>query len=1046
MASFVSRLHKHGPGKVQVTILASEWGSSKGGLSTINRELAIQLAKFSCLEVIFFLPKCADEDKKAAESHGVSIVVAKRRPGYKELSWLSFAPEHLKIDVVVGHGVKLGRQAQVIRESHKCKWVQVVHTDPEELGMCKGYENSISKGEQKHRVEKELCCMADFVVGVGPKLAEAFRKYLGSCEKHQDVFEFTPGIFDEFSSVQQILDERKQCSVLVFGRGDEEDFKLKGFDIAAKAVAALSDTILVFVGSPHGKQEEIAKQFIDFGIPANRLRVRSYMEREALKELFYEVDLVLMPSRTEGFGLTGLEALSAGLPVLVSKNSGFGEALDSIQVGSIFVMDSEDHSTWTGAIKDIWDKDRKSRLDEVKTVRDFYAERYSWSEQCKHLVEKMIRLLDETSSNPEITAQAMKAREQNGNKDFAGVQGYGSKFAAHKSIVFLAYSIAKGRKIIRQDGAQGGHEKKRSLSDHQETFIRSSSGSTSDEFLPREGPDQPEEVSAGGAQGMRPRSNVVSRECRKPPTHAAREENPDQPSASDVKEGKIDKKAIDEDGKRYGGNAEREDREEPDKVAIFEGRVTNKGSHLDLSVGAIHLTFPPDSVAEPAGIMIYRWKYDVCLPQLKEHEAVVSDVIEISAATEVGGLTFNNEVKLVLSHSAADLEGYELVLIRLVDTEKNEWEEIAGCIDIRQVADIDDYPCPNNVPYSFPVVLAGIIKCSTYAVVSRLKLSPTFTITVSGGTFVHPNYPQVTITVPQKAVTTETSLSLELGVQEVPQDEFQGHGLFCGPILRLLCSSRATFLKPVTIQLPVSLGNKLVNIPQAAECRVRIFFLSSERESKEWVEISDKLENPASYDGKLVKFKVQHFSRFAFVVGFAAVAVAVPYLLRKIWIQPQVADFVAYFDPKKRLGSLDILFLICCPAHQSKEEKHELEKAGLTPCVVTSKRDMIPGRDKAFVFVSGGINFARSEDMGDFFLRFHGNKAHRDQLQVRLISDKVYCNVQFRRTPDTTENNNLLSTLDLTFSSSIDRQVDDLFLFVADQGTKRRHFRGSRLR
>ena len=119
--------------------------------------------------------------------------------------------------------------------------------------------------------------------------------------------------------------------------------------------------------------------------------------------------------------------------------------------------------------------------------------------------------------------------------------------------------------------------------------------------------------------------------------------------------------------------------------------MTNKGYHLDLSVGAIHLTFPPDTVAEPTGIMIYRWKYDACLPQLKEHEAVVSDVIEISAATEVGGLTFNNEVKLVLSHCAADLEGYELVLIRLVDTEKNEWEEIAGCIDIRQVAGIDFY-------------------------------------------------------------------------------------------------------------------------------------------------------------------------------------------------------------------------------------------------------------------------------------------------------------------------------------------------------------------
>ena len=101
-------------------------------------------------------------------------------------------------------------------------------------------------------------------------------------------------------------------------------------------------------------------------------------------------------------------------------------------------------------------------------------------------------------------------------------------------------------------------------------------------------------------------------------------------------------------------------------------------------------------------------------------------------------------------------------------------------------------------------------------------------------------------------------------VQEVPQDEFQGHDLFYGPILRINCSSRAKFLEPVAIQLPVSLGNKLVNLPQPSECRVRIFFLSPEREIKEWVEISETLENPASYDGKLVKFKVQRFSGYVY--------------------------------------------------------------------------------------------------------------------------------------------------------------------------------------
>ena len=125
------------------------------------------------------------------------------------------------------------------------------------------------------------------------------------------------------------------------------------------------------------------------------------------------------------------------------------------------------------------------------------------------------------------------------------------------------------------------------------------------------------------------------------------------------------------------------------QIFCFRGTVTGEGLHLDLNEGDIHLTFPPDTVAEPTAVMVYRWKYGICLPQLEEHEAIVSNVIEISADTEVGGLTFNSEVKLVLSHSAAGLEGYELVMKILKDTEKNEWQELAGCEDIRQVSGND---------------------------------------------------------------------------------------------------------------------------------------------------------------------------------------------------------------------------------------------------------------------------------------------------------------------------------------------------------------------
>ena len=381
--------------KVQVTILASEWGSSKGGLSTISRELAIQLAKFPEAEITIFLPTCSKEDKSQALLSNVKIVEATRHPGFDELDWLSFPPEHLQIDLIVGHGVKLGHQAQVIRNSKKCKWVQVVHTDPEELGMFKSYSKPISKGQEKHRVEVELCEMADLVVGIGPKLSEAFRSYLRSSQIDQNVVNFTPGVFDEFSSVEQSPEERKQCSILVFGRGDDEDFELKGFDIAARACSSLPDFRLVFVGAPDGKHEEIAKKLTGCGVLAKSLRVRSFVEsREDLKRLFREVDLVLMPSRTEGFGLTGLEALSAGLPVLVSSNSGFGEALSKVPFGSSFVIDSEDPEVWAAAIKKVWGKDRKGRLEEAEMLRTSYERKYSWANQSRDLLGKMIRLLN----------------------------------------------------------------------------------------------------------------------------------------------------------------------------------------------------------------------------------------------------------------------------------------------------------------------------------------------------------------------------------------------------------------------------------------------------------------------------------------------------------------------------------------------------------------------------------------------------------------------------------------------------------------------------
>ncbi|XP_015748513.1 PREDICTED: uncharacterized protein LOC107328287 isoform X2 [Acropora digitifera] len=388
--------------KLKVTLLSYEWRSTKGGLSTINRELAIQLAKNDNVEVSMYLPQCSEEEVRAAAEFGVCLLKAKKKPGYDPIDWLLSIPKDHHMDVVIGHGISLGRQAVIIKESHPdCKWIQVVHTDPEELGMFKDYPDPSVNLVKKYQTEVELCELADRVVAVGSKLTEAFACYLRYCGKDQDVINLTPGIFSEFTNINHTAEERGTFRVLVFGHGDSEDFLLKGYDIAARAVAMLKDEErsfkLVFVGAPDGEEDKVKERFFKEGILPSQLVVRSSKERDELVKQLYQADLVLMLSRTDGFGLAALEALSAGLPVLVSGNSGIGKALKKVPYGSNCVVNDEDPVKWAEAIKAVCRKEREVQLMEAILLRQSYAETYQWERQCSTLVEEMLEMIKDES-------------------------------------------------------------------------------------------------------------------------------------------------------------------------------------------------------------------------------------------------------------------------------------------------------------------------------------------------------------------------------------------------------------------------------------------------------------------------------------------------------------------------------------------------------------------------------------------------------------------------------------------------------------------------
>ena len=389
-------------GKVlNVALLGDKWSSTAGGLTAFNRELAIHLSKHPKVEVTFLVPEgaCKYDDKREAQSYGITIVDAKRRPGFEPVDWLSFPPQDLSIDVVVGYGVKLGRQVQFIRNPSQfpnCKWVQVVHTAAEELSRYQSKSDLISKGETKHQAVVDLCKLADLVVPVGPSLEEAYSSYLRRFKQEQDVFSFTPGLFhQEFGDLEQVPNQNANFKVLLCGQGDDEDFELKGYNIAAKAFLRLKGKPyhLVFVGSPDGNQLEIRKRFLQCGISEEQLTFRTFEQSRAMmKDLLCEVDLAIMPSRSECFDLGSVEALSAGLPILVGSKAGFAKALENIPFGELFIVDADDPAKWAEAIEGVRARHGK-RLKEIKALRASYEEKYSWKEQCDALVDKMWKIV-----------------------------------------------------------------------------------------------------------------------------------------------------------------------------------------------------------------------------------------------------------------------------------------------------------------------------------------------------------------------------------------------------------------------------------------------------------------------------------------------------------------------------------------------------------------------------------------------------------------------------------------------------------------------------
>ena len=107
-------------------------------------------------------------------------------------------------------------------------------------------------------------------------------------------------------------------------------------------------------------------------------------------------------------------------------------------------------------------------------------------------------------------------------------------------------------------------------------------------------------------------------------------------------------------------------------------------------------------------------------------------------------------------------------------------------------------------------------------------------------------------------------LSPTAQVQEVPVEKFRDSKLYPSPVLYITASKDVTFLRPVTLKIPMSLDEDFDTLPTQFSCdQLRILFRKSENSedgAAQWEDITDKVKESLQLVDNVVIFQVRHFS------------------------------------------------------------------------------------------------------------------------------------------------------------------------------------------
>ncbi len=391
----------------KVLAVATEWASGAGGLSTFNREFCLALSAAG--HEVRCLVKSADTpDRQAAEEGGVMLIEAARTPGQSDESLLSRKPrmpDEWIPDLVIGHGRVTGPAAAALVEDFykQAERMHLFHMAPDEIEWFKEEreDDAGERAEERTRIERQLGADARYAVAVGPRLHDYYLADFTATTTTP--IRLDPG-FDSRGTTPIDPPGGGPHTVLLVGRAEDE--KLKGLDIAARALGSVfrdwmgTEFRLLVRGAPAGESEALRNSLREWAdATALKVVVRPYTtQSDDLSGDYRRASLVLMPSRAEGFGLVGLEAICAGVPTLVSSESGLAgllrERLDPEECARVVVPvvdDVEaDTAAWANAIERVL-LDRPAAFATAARLQALLGATANWAAAVAALTDQMTR-------------------------------------------------------------------------------------------------------------------------------------------------------------------------------------------------------------------------------------------------------------------------------------------------------------------------------------------------------------------------------------------------------------------------------------------------------------------------------------------------------------------------------------------------------------------------------------------------------------------------------------------------------------------------------